>query len=71
MKDYYEGYDYDEPQGNIYDDEEFPFSAGERSGWDLCGNCHNYKYGVCMLDGHEVYFDDGCTYNLKKGLKED
>ena len=67
-------YEYDEYGEEVpvydHDDEEFPFLKGEKEGWELCGNCHNYICGRCLLDDHEVDYDDGCTYNPKKELKE-
>ena len=55
----------------VLDEYEFPFLTGEDEGWELCGNCHNYICGRCLLDNHEVDYEDGCTYNLKKEEKDE
>lgn len=69
MRDYYESDYSDDPI--FYDDDEFSFSDIPDSDWNLCGNCHNYLNGHCLLDKHEVEPDESCSYNLKKEKKND
>lgn len=69
MRDYYEDDYSDDPV--LYDEEDFSFSDIPANAWSLCGNCSNYlPCGLCALDKHEVDWDDGCTYNLKKEKKK-